>query len=95
MKRPSTPLHRLLAPLRRLIFRKSVAVVANSPGLKEMSERVDPYPVQVIPNGVDTDFFSPSEIVEDVKHRPFAFLFRGPFSDCRRISFTSSIILPP
>ncbi|MBA4423789.1 MAG: glycosyltransferase family 4 protein, partial [Syntrophus sp. (in: bacteria)] len=55
------PLHRLLTPLRRLIFRKSVAVVANSHGLKEMSERVDPYPVQVIPNGVDADFFCPVE----------------------------------
>jgi glycosyltransferase involved in cell wall biosynthesis len=72
-------LHRLLAPLRRLIFRRSVAVVANSPGLKEMSERADPYPVRVIPNGVDTDFFHPLENHDEPAHRPFAFLFVGRF----------------
>jgi glycosyltransferase involved in cell wall biosynthesis len=73
------PLHRLLTPLRRLIFRKSVAVVANSHGLKEMSERVDPYPVQVIPNGVDMDFFCPVENRDKAEHRPFIFLFVGRF----------------
>ena len=72
-------LHGLLASLRRLIFRRSVAVVANSPGLKEMSERADPFPVQVIPNGVDTDFFRPVENRDEAEHRPFAFLFVGRF----------------
>jgi glycosyltransferase involved in cell wall biosynthesis len=70
-------LHKLLTPMRRLIFRRSVAVVANSPGLKEMSERVDPYPVHVIPNGVDTDFFSPIANCGKAGHRPFVFLFVG------------------
>jgi glycosyltransferase involved in cell wall biosynthesis len=73
------PLHRLLAPLRRLIFRRSVAVIANSPGLKEMSERADPFPVQVIPNGVDTDFFCPLENRDEAAHPAFAFLFVGRF----------------
>jgi glycosyltransferase involved in cell wall biosynthesis len=73
------PLHRLLTPLRRLIFRRSIDVVANSPGLKEMSERADPYPVQVIPNGVDTDFFFPVENRDEADHRPFGFLFVGRF----------------
>jgi glycosyltransferase involved in cell wall biosynthesis len=73
------PLHRMLTPLRRLIFRKSVAVVANSPGLKEMSERADSCPVQVIPNGVDADFFCPSENRAETAHHPFAFLFVGRF----------------
>lgn len=75
------PLHRLLTPLRRLIFRKSGAVVANSHGLKEMSERADPYPVQVIPNGVDTDFFYPAEGFGEgeAEQRSFAFLFVGRF----------------
>jgi glycosyltransferase involved in cell wall biosynthesis len=75
-------LHRMLKPLRRLIFRRSVAVVANSPGLKEMSERADPWPVRVIPNGVDTDFFCPSEnrnTTEQPQQRPFVFLFVGRF----------------
>lgn len=73
------PLHRLLTPLRRLIFRRSIAVVANSRGLKEMSERADTYPVQVIPNGVDTDFFRPAENRDHKDHHPFAFLFAGRF----------------
>jgi glycosyltransferase involved in cell wall biosynthesis len=72
-------LHRLLRPLRRLIFRRSVAVVANSKGLKEMSERADPFPVQVIPNGVDTDFFCPLDNLDKACYRPFAFLFVGRF----------------
>ncbi len=72
-------LHRLLKPMRRLIFRKSIAVVANSPGLKEMSERADPCKVQVIPNGVDTDFFCPVEKSDEAGHRHFAFLFAGRF----------------
>ena len=73
------PLHRLLTPLRRLIFRNSVAVVANSDGLKALSERADPYPVQLIPNGVDTDFFCPVENHDKTKHRPIGFLFVGRF----------------
>jgi glycosyltransferase involved in cell wall biosynthesis len=81
------PLHRLLTPLRRLIFRRSIAVVANSPGLKEMSERVDPCPVQVIPNGVDTDFFSPSVIRDEAEHRPIAFLFVGRFQIAKNLFY--------
>jgi glycosyltransferase involved in cell wall biosynthesis len=74
-----THLHGILTPLRRLIFRKSVAVVANSFGLKEMSERADPWPVRVIPNGVDTDFFCPSEARHQAEQRLFDFLFVGRF----------------
>ncbi|MBM4313984.1 MAG: glycosyltransferase family 4 protein, partial [Deltaproteobacteria bacterium] len=81
------PLHRLLAPLRRLIFRRSVALVANSSGLKEMSERADPYPVLVIPNGVDTDFFNPVEIHEEAGDRPFGFLFVGRFQIAKNLFY--------
>lgn len=67
--------HRLLRPLRHAVFRQARAVVANSQALKEASERADPFPVSVIPNGVDTDFWHPPE------HRPspppFRFLFVG------------------
>ena len=80
-------LHRLLTPLRRFIFRRSVAVVANSPGLKEMSERADPCPVQVIPNGVDTDFFCPPAIRDEAEHRPFAFLFVGRFQIAKNLFY--------
>jgi glycosyltransferase involved in cell wall biosynthesis len=48
-----------LAPVRRRVLRAALAVVANSPGLKAMSERADPVPVRMIPNGVDTEFFAP------------------------------------
>jgi glycosyltransferase involved in cell wall biosynthesis len=48
-----------LTPFRRAILSSALAVVANSPGLKSMSERADPTPVAMIPNGVDTQFFVP------------------------------------
>ncbi len=51
--------HGILKPFRRAILRSARSVVANSPGLKAMSERADPVPVQMIPNGVDTRFFFP------------------------------------
>lgn len=52
-------LYRFLAPIRRAVFRNSIAVVANSEGLRRMAETSDPFPVRVIPNGVDTEFFRP------------------------------------
>ncbi len=51
--------HRFLTPIRRKILRSARAVVANSVGLKEMSERADPLPVLLVPNGVDTEHFIP------------------------------------
>ncbi|PTY06621.1 glycosyltransferase family 4 protein [Opitutaceae bacterium EW11] len=75
--------HRLLRPLRHAVFRHSRAVVANSQSLKEASERADPFPVLVIPNGVDTDFWHPPE------HRPapppFRFLFVGRFQEQKNL----------
>jgi len=50
-------IHKVISPLRRLVLRKSLAIVANSKGLKELSEKHDPYAVDVIPNGVDTDYY--------------------------------------
>jgi glycosyltransferase involved in cell wall biosynthesis len=67
----------LLAPLRRLILRQSQAVIANSQGLKEMSERADPIPVGVIANGVDADYFQPGP--EGGVGGPFHVLFVGRF----------------
>jgi glycosyltransferase involved in cell wall biosynthesis len=80
-------MHSLLAPLRRFIFRRSIAVIANSPGLKEMSERADPFPVQVIPNGVDTDFFCPPAVRDEAGHGPFAFLFVGRFQTAKNLFY--------
>ena len=66
----------LLGPIRRLVLRKALAVVANSSGLKELSEAADPVGVLVIPNGVDTEHFRVSA-TDSV--RPFTFLFVGRF----------------
>jgi glycosyltransferase involved in cell wall biosynthesis len=72
-------MHKLLKPLRRFIYDKSVAVVANSAGLKEMSERADPFPVIVIPNGIDTSYYSPGESWNKTTGHEFIFLFVGRF----------------
>lgn len=77
-------MHALLAPLRRLILRHSMAVVANSVGLKNLSMRADPYPVDVIPNGVDSTFFTPPERVVAT---PFTFLFVGRFQPQKNLVF--------
>jgi len=53
--------HRLLTPLRRTILRHSRAIVANSDGLKKLSDRVDGFPACVIPSGVDSAYFTPGE----------------------------------
>ena len=76
-------LHKALQPLRRLIMKKSMTIVANSNGLKRMSEQADPFPVQVIPNGVDTVFFSPEHHSND----NFRFLFVGRFQEQKNLFF--------
>ena len=48
-----------LQRLRRNIF-KTRWIFAPSQGLKELSERTDPFLVQVIPNGVDLELFRPA-----------------------------------
>ena len=52
--------HRFLTPFRRCILRSARSVVANSPGLQTLAEKADPGPVRLIPNGVDTEHFSPA-----------------------------------
>lgn len=74
-------LHRFLAPIRRAVFRNSVAVVANSEGLRRMAEASDPFPVRVIPNGVDTEFFRPNSArsTSSGSESPLRILFAGRF----------------
>jgi glycosyltransferase involved in cell wall biosynthesis len=52
--------YKVLQPLRRDIFRRAKAICAPAQGLKELSERTDPFPVQVVPNGINTDLFQPA-----------------------------------
>jgi glycosyltransferase involved in cell wall biosynthesis len=80
-----TLMYRLLAGLRRLILRESRAVIANSQGLKEMSERADPIPVGVIANGVDTDYFQPGP--ERGAGSPFRVVFVGRFQKQKNLLF--------
>ncbi len=50
--------HRLMAPLIRLIWRQSAAVVANSQGLSDLATAFYPQmPVKIIPNGVAVERF--------------------------------------
>jgi glycosyltransferase involved in cell wall biosynthesis len=52
--------YKVLQPLRRDIFKQARAVCAPSQGLKELSEKTDPFPVQVVPNGTNADLFRPA-----------------------------------
>jgi glycosyltransferase involved in cell wall biosynthesis len=57
--------YRALQPVRRDILKHSRGICAPSQGLKELSEQNDPFPVNIVPNGVDTDLFRP-----DAQHHP-------------------------
>lgn len=75
-------MHRYLRPLRRLVLSRSIAVVANSPGLAKMSQAADPIPVVSIPNGVDLDAFRPAGAPPA---EPFNFLFVGRFNEQKNV----------
>jgi glycosyltransferase involved in cell wall biosynthesis len=51
--------YRILQPVRHNIFKHAIGITAPSEGLKTLSEKTDPFRVQVIPNGVDLDLFRP------------------------------------
>lgn len=53
-------LYKIISPALRMIWKQSEGIVANSAGLKKRAEDFeDRYPVYVVENGVDTDFFKP------------------------------------
>jgi glycosyltransferase involved in cell wall biosynthesis len=74
----------VLTPLRRLVFRFSQAVVANSDGLASLSMKTDPYIVKVIPNGVNTDYWHP---VAGTETGQFKILFVGRLHSQKNVSF--------
>jgi glycosyltransferase involved in cell wall biosynthesis len=78
-------MHRLVTPLRRLALRGACAVVANAPGLARLSERMDPVPVRVIPNGVDSTLFRPGEAGERAGEGEFRILFVGRLHELKNI----------
>src|SRR5262249_7766106 len=69
--------HKLLGPVIRLLWKKAVAVVANSGGLAALGRRFAPeVPIEVIPNGVDGRKFHPA--ADGKKHPgPVRMLFVG------------------
>ena len=79
-------IHKIFQPLRRLIFRHSKAIIANSEGLRRLAENADPFPVKVIPNGVDTGFFAPPE-TKPKNNGPFKLLFAGRFQEQKNLFF--------
>lgn len=80
-------IHGILAGIRRLILRRASKVVANSEGLKKLSEAADPVPVIVIPNGVDTAFFRPPVQRPDSGETPFRILFVGRFQEQKNLGW--------
>ena len=61
--------HALTKPLIKYIWRQSKLVIANSRGLRDLALKTDPeQEIEVIPNGVDTDFFTPSSRKTILEH---------------------------
>ena len=78
--------HRLLQPFRRKVLKKAQAIVANAKGLATLSEKADPFPVHIIPNGVDTDYYQPSKNNKK-ETETTRFLFVGRFHQQKNLPF--------
>jgi glycosyltransferase involved in cell wall biosynthesis len=78
--------HRLLTFVRRRVLRFARAIVANDDGLARLSRIADPFPVLVIPNGVDCRFFVPRVEPKD-EGRPVTVLFVGRFHREKNLPF--------
>jgi glycosyltransferase involved in cell wall biosynthesis len=82
--------YKMLAGLRRNIFRHARCVSAPSAGLKKLSEQADPFTVEVIPNGVDCQYFTPGTQIE---HRPLTLLSVGRLHRQKNVQRTLEILL--
>jgi glycosyltransferase involved in cell wall biosynthesis len=78
-------IHRITKSIRRSILRNASAVIANDRGLARLSMDADPYPVDVIPNGVDTDYFVPAS--HHAKPDVFHILFVGRFAGQKNLFY--------
>ena len=92
-----TFLHRVLSPIRRAVLKNSFAIVANSNGLRKMAETADRFPVQVIPNAVDTEFFVPAHPKPGRDGSVLRILFVGRFRQQKNLPllFRQVARLPP
>ena len=82
-------IHKIISPLRRLVLKYARAVVANSEGLRALSEASDSFPVSVIPNGVDTELFQP-RAASSISSQPgesLHVLFVGRFHEQKNLEF--------
>ncbi len=80
------PTHRRIRWLRRRILRSARAIAANSQGLAELSEKADPFPVSVIPNGVDSTLFHPPKTAGSrCSADRFRILFVGRLQDQKNL----------
>jgi glycosyltransferase involved in cell wall biosynthesis len=78
--------HWLLTPLRRSVLRSARAIVANDPGLADLSTEADPFPVEVITNGVDCEFYRPRPQPK-ASGAPTEVLFVGRFHRQKNLPF--------
>jgi glycosyltransferase involved in cell wall biosynthesis len=78
--------HWLLTSLRRRVLRSARAIVANDSGLARLSGLADPFPVTVIPNGVDCHFFVPRPAPK-ADGGPTTILFVGRFHRQKNLPF--------
>jgi len=78
--------HAILAPIRRRCLRRAQSVVANSPSLAELARHADGGSVTMIPNGVDTDKFSPR--TDRTPRNIFRFIFVGRLTPQKRLALT-------
>ncbi len=68
--------HRRIRWLRRKILGSARAIVANSQGLADLALKTDPFPIEVVPNGVDCAMFHPADDRAD-SGVPFRIFFAG------------------
>jgi glycosyltransferase involved in cell wall biosynthesis len=55
-------IHSILTPFRRAVLSNALSIVANSRLLQSLSRSADPFPVSVIPNGVNSNTFRPNVV---------------------------------
>lgn len=77
--------HKILKPVRQKILKYATHIVANSESFAKLSMQTDPFPVTVVPNGVDTDFFKPT--ADEQTDGLFHILFVGRFQPEKNIFF--------
>ena len=79
-------IHRLLSPVRRFLYRQSLAVTANSEGLNQLARKTDPdVDILTVPNGGDTSFFRPA--TGRAGQLPVTLIFVGRLSDQKNLFF--------